>query len=348
MAILKAAAVYCGLKDYPLEQNKAYVKKLKEAGCNFLFTSFHMPEQVGALEELKELLKVTDSLKLPVVVDVSNRVMGEFDLFDQVILRLDYGFTLEEVAKMSNEYQVLELNASTMTKDYLENLKANHANFSHLRVSHNFYPKRYTGLSLQDVANKNKLYHEYGLQVIGYLPSNSGKRPPLYMGLPTVEAHRNAPLALSISELIAASCDGVCVGDAYLSEEDLAVLANLNTENLEIPIEVYSNVPKEILEALEAPTRFRIDESPILRRTGIKVKSQVAPFNTKSPVLGDITIDNELLKRYMGEVDIFKTAAQNQGDMNIIGHILPEYQNVWLMLDSKQKFKFKIVGVIHE
>ena len=50
----------------------------------------------------------------------------------------------------------------------------------------------------------------------------------------------------------------------------------------------------------------------------------------------------------MGEVDIFKTAAQNQGDMNIIGHILPEYQNVWLMLDSKQKFKFKIAGVIHE
>ena len=85
-----------------------------------------------------------------------------------------------------------------------------------------------------------------------------------------------------------------------MNDADLSVLANLNKEAIEIPIVIYPNVPQEIVESLEEVTRFRIDESPILRRTGLKIKTKVSPFNTNAPTLGDITIDNELLKRYMG------------------------------------------------
>ena len=348
MSLLKGAAFYCGLNDYPLTETIDYIKKLKQSDIEFLFTSFHMPEQVGALDELKKVLKVTDELKLPVVVDVSPRVMGEFDLFKEVILRLDYGFSIEEIVKMSNEYALLELNASTLTQDYLEKLKELGANFSHLRVSHNFYPKRYTGLSIEDVKKKNELYHQYNLTVIGYLPSNSGKRPPLYQGLPTVEAHRTMKLSDAIIELVLAGCDGVCVGDAYMNDADLAILKCAHLEYICLPMKIYSNVPTEITSQLETVTRFRIDESPIMKRTGIKIKESIEVFNTIDPVLGSVTIDNKLLKRYMGEVDIFKMAVDNPGDMNVIGVLTEEAIQRLALIDNKQKIKLQIVGVIDE
>ena len=348
MSLLKGAAFYCGLSDYPLNETIAYLKKLKQSDISFLFTSFHMPEQVGALDELKKVLKVTDELHLPVVVDVSPRVMGEFDLFKEVILRLDYGFSANEIAQMSNDYPLLELNASTLTKDYLENLKALGANFSHLRVSHNFYPKRYTGLSLEDVKTKNAMYHQYNLTVIGYLPSNSGKRPPLYQGLPTVEAHRTMKLSDAVAELVLAGCDGVCVGDAYMSDDDLATLKEATSEYIELPFKIYPNVPEFIKDQLEAVTRFRIDESPIMKRTGIKLMEEISPFNTFDPKFGTVTIDNQLLKRYMGEVDIFKAPATNPGDMNVVGVLTEEAIKRLPLISAKQKIKLKIVGVIDE
>jgi hypothetical protein len=82
----------------------------------------------------------------------------------------------------------------------MEYLKANGADFSNFRVSHNFYPKKYTGLSYEVVQKKNEYLKSYGCYVVMYIPSHHQARPPMYEGLPTIEAHRNASLTAILSE----------------------------------------------------------------------------------------------------------------------------------------------------
>ena len=98
---------------------------------------------------------------MQLVVDVNKTAYEAIKEFkDFIVFRLDYGFSIEEVVELSNMYDLIELNASCLTKDYLNKLKSLNANFSHIRVSYNFYQKRYTGFDIYKVLELNKLYKE--------------------------------------------------------------------------------------------------------------------------------------------------------------------------------------------
>ena len=57
-------------------------------------------------------------------------------------LRLDYGFTEEDIVKLSNEAEYfVELNASTLTNARFEKLVEKGLNLQKTRLSFNYYPK---------------------------------------------------------------------------------------------------------------------------------------------------------------------------------------------------------------
>ena len=113
MEKLKGISVYVGLDDYPIEDTLKYLEQAKENGIDFVFTSAHIPE-ADIETSFQRLLDKADELELPLVVDVSKRVMDKFKLPKSLgALRLDYGFTIEEVVEYSNTLPYLiELNAS--------------------------------------------------------------------------------------------------------------------------------------------------------------------------------------------------------------------------------------------
>ena len=124
MEKLKGISVYVGLSDYNIEETLNYLTVAKEKGIDFVFTSAHIPE--ACIEgDFQRLLDKSDELNLPLVVDVSKKVMDKFNLPKSLgALRLDYGFTIEEVVMYSNNLPYLiELNASNLTRSYLEKLK---------------------------------------------------------------------------------------------------------------------------------------------------------------------------------------------------------------------------------
>lgn len=347
MSIIKGLSVYAGLKDYSFADNLIYLKEAKEAGIDFFFSSCHIQE-AKLNDDFYTILKYCTEIGMQLVVDVNKTAYDTIKEFkDFIVFRLDYGFTIEEVVELSNSYDLIELNASCLTKDYLERLKALNANFSHIRVSYNFYPKRYTGFDIYKILELNNLYKEYGLQILAYLPSNSGKRPPLYDGLPSVERHRYLDLKTACYELIAVGCDGLCIGDAYASSEDINTLVNISSTYFELPIVLFDNLNNEI-DIIKSDHRLRIDESCYMKRSSSKRGEEVFPLNTISlikPYM--VTIDNINYQRYKGELGIAVKEMENDGKVNVVGYILESAHTLVDLIKPSSKIKFNIIKYIN-
>ena len=122
MSILKGLSIYSGLKDYTIDENLKYIKLAKEIGIDFFFTSCHIDEAV-LNEDFFKILKYCKEINMQLVVDVNKNayeLIKEYN--DFIVFRLDYGFSIDEIVWMSHNYDLIELNASCMTKEYLNKL----------------------------------------------------------------------------------------------------------------------------------------------------------------------------------------------------------------------------------
>lgn len=94
-------------------------------------------------------------LDLKIIADVSEPILQNLGINVNSVqqikslnltgIRVDEGFSIEMIAKLSKEMPVV-LNASTITQDDIDNLKYSNANFEKLTAGHNFYPRPETGL----------------------------------------------------------------------------------------------------------------------------------------------------------------------------------------------------------
>jgi len=339
-----SASLYVGLKDYPLKRNLDYLNMLKKNGIDTVFVSAHMPEMSDkADEELKIILKEAKKLNIKIILDVNKDKLLEMEsegkLEDIHSIRLDYGFRNKDVLELMEKGYLVELNASVIKEDTMEYLKANGADFSNFRVSHNFYPKKYTGLSYEAVLKKNEYLKAYGCYIVLYIPSHHQYRPPMYEGLPTVEAHRKAPLTAILSEAKILGCDEVCFGDAYCSEEEIRYATRFDFGIVKIPVILKKNLSDETIKQLLKVHRNRLDETEYFVRSSVRGEG-IKPFNTVFRNIKDVTIDNELFMRYQGEVCIMKKPIEADERVNVVGKC---NCSEFLINNIKPGQKFKLV-----
>jgi N-acetylglucosamine kinase-like BadF-type ATPase len=260
-------------------------------------------------------------------------------LTDLHSIRLDYGFSNKDVLELMKKGYLVELNASVIKEDTMEYLKANGADFSNFRVSHNFYPKKYTGLSYEAVQKKNEYLKSYGCYVVMYIPSHHQARPPMYEGLPTIEAHRNASLTAILSEAKILGCDEVCFGDAYCSEEEIRYATRFDFGIIKIPVILKKDLNDETIKQLLKVHRNRLDETEYFVRSSVRCDG-IKPFNTVTRNVKDVTIDNELFLRYQGEVCIMKKTIEADERVNVVGKC---NCSDFLINNIKPGQKFKLV-----
>ncbi len=342
-----SASIYLGLDDYSLKDNLKYLETLQKCNIDTVFISTHMPEMNNKFQdELKVVLDEAKKKNLKIILDVNKNRLNELEkdkpLEDIYALRLDYGFTKEDILKMLNKPYLLELNASCTPKGTLEYLKAFHADFSRIRISHNFYPKPYTGLSYEDVLNKNDYFHQFGLKVICYIPSHTGKRPPLYEGLPTIEEQRNADLQAILSEIVKVHSDGVCFGDAFASEEELKEAKCFDTSIVHLPILVKKGIHENELALLKQVHRNRLDNNQYFVRSSVRCNG-IIPWNNIKRLEKMVTIDNEKFLRYQGEVCVMTKTLDSDERVNIVARCLA---SLFLLehIEPGEKFSFVIRG----
>ena len=342
------ASVYTGMKEYSFNDNIEYLKMLRENGIEDVFISaLHVGDNPKNLGELNKLVNAGNKLGIKFTMDVDKKVLSKYKLPTNVYAyRLDYGFSANEIKDMidKGKYHV-ELNASITEKSLLEELKALGVDLTSIRVSHNFYPKPYTGLSQESVLEKNKMYKEYGLKVLAFVPSSNMHRGPVYDGLATIEDHRRCHLLAALSELALLKVDDVCFGDAYASAEEIKMAQDFNKDRVCLPIGIFKGVSKLEKSLVEKVHENRFDQSDYFLRCSVRTKQHIKPFNTVKRNIGDVTIDNNLFATYQGEVAVVTREMPADNRSNVVGRALT---SKWLLDHIKpgDLFEMKIVEEI--
>lgn len=307
-----------------------------------MFISAHIPEmKENFLEELFEVCEKANELGLKIILDISKPMYDKIKLPKVYALRLDYGFSLDEIVELYKRKEfVIELNASTITEEKVNKLVNRGVLLQDLRVSHNFYPKKYTGLSRERVIEKNKFLKSLGMRVAIYIPSQNQKRPPMYEGLPTIEEHRYQPLEATLSEVRSLLVDEVIFGDAYCSLKELEMVKKFDYSSFVIPVKLYEGISEEEKQLLLRTHFNRTDANPYFVRSSCREYGKVVPRNTIERKKGKVTIDNKLFKRYEGEVCLMTEDLESDERVNVVGEIMCSFETLKMI---KPGAKFKLV-----
>ncbi|MDD6770164.1 MupG family TIM beta-alpha barrel fold protein [Inconstantimicrobium porci] len=314
------------------EKNKEIIKKAHENNAKYAFTSLHIPEETVAdyQSEVKRLLGLCKENNLSLIVDVGPRTLDKlgYKSFEELKstsithLRLDYGFSNEEIVKLSRDFKIV-FNASTIKDDDLKELEQLGADFSEFYACHNFYPKEYTGLSLNSIAKINSRLKRFGFNTIAFVAGDKEVRGPLFEGLPTCEEHRHQDFLLSILQLIKIAETDICMfGDIDIKDDSWKSMKNLS-ENF---VEIHADIDDEYSYVRDMIHHDRPDSSDYVIRSQesrnyILEGRKFPASNVKKRAKGSISISNEKYLRYAGELEIARKDLRTEERVNIIGQI---------------------------
>ncbi len=351
-------SVYFGL-DNSREENIKLLKDAHKLGFTRIFTSLHVPEaNYEVLKvEVKEFFQLAKEYDMDIISDISPNTFKFLDLEDMDLkglkdmgvktIRIDFGYGEEDIARMTkNKYGIkVQLNASTITEEFFENLERYSPNYENIDALHNFYPRIGTGISEECMINKNKLLKEKGIKPCAFVQSNNRKRGPLKDGLPTLEDHRNKEVREAANHLFALGNTSVFIGDSLPSINELKDLSSLNPDVIELDIQL--NVEDNaIIRLLNEVYSARTDEArDAIRASESRLRLNgdiIEPYNTVEKKYGDITIDNKDYLRYMGELEILLTNQEKDKRTNVVGFILQKDLYLLKYIKGGKKFHFNL------
>lgn len=343
-------SIYAGL-DYDSEENLSLIETAAALGFKRLFTSVQIPETSAAetfQEDFEDILATAVINGFEIILDVNSQNFSQYDM-KGIILRLDDGFTTQQITDLSHRRKI-QLNASTITVEVLDNLLELGANFNNITALHNFYPHPWTGLDTYFFDNQNRILHDLGIEVGAFVPSKKGKRRlPLREGLPTLEDCRNFSTDLSARFMAALGVDFIIIGDGQPTYEELQAVAAIQSDEVIFHAQLLSNdlITTEILSR-QFTRRADIAKSVIRAIEGrqyLKETNESIPPEEPSiqRSFGDVTIDNENFGRYAGEVQIIQDVLPADGRVNIAAHIVDEEIFLTGYLKPDQRFSFKFI-----
>lgn len=313
-----------------------------------IFLSLHISEEFGPdfCRRAEALCGSLADQGFRIIADVSTKTLVQFGCTDLVALanhlrlwalRIDYGFSREEIAAMADKMPIV-LNASTTS---VEDARAIAGEGRQVFAMHNFYPRPETGLDEELLQTTTRALQDAGLKVFAFIPGDTLRRGPLQEGLPTLEAHRNMiPSAAFADMLIRFGMDGVFLGDPGLSQTESDRISRYCRENiLSIPAELnpdYHHLYDKVFTCrVDSPKWLvRFQESRQYSCPGARVEP--AACTTRSR--GCITIDNENYGRYSGELQMIRSDLKADSRVNVIGQVEESAMLLMDCIKGGQKF----------
>jgi len=314
------------------EKNKEIIEKANRNNAKYAFTSLHIPEETvkDYEKEVKMLLNLCKVNNINLIVDVGPRTLEKlgFKNFIEIKetsithLRLDYGFSYEEIIELSKDFNIV-FNASTLLDKDISELQRLNADFSRFSACHNFYPKPLTGLSLKKVNKINEKLKNLGITIMAFVAGDKDLRGPLYMGLPTVEEHRSGDVLFNVLQLIKDTETDICmIGDIDITDETWIKLKELS----EGYISLHARIDEKYLFVKDIIHHDRPDSSDYVIRSqeSREFSSQGKIFRVESlkeRKKGSISIGNADYLRYSGELEIARQNLEPEPKVNIIGEV---------------------------
>lgn len=322
----------------PEQENARLIERAAAAKVSFAFTSLQIPEERGMdyARVTRRLLSMLSDAGIQLIADVGPDTCEKLGVSKTEDLaglgfryiRLDYGFSVRETVKLSDTFHIV-FNASTAKHEEIAAWRHEGADFSRFAACHNFYPKRYTGLSLNGVRELNQKLHGLGFETMSFVPGDdvSKHRAPLREGLPTVEDQRKRfdDLPLNMLELhTGAGSDVVLVGDPGLTEKGWGSIQQLSNGYVDVRCRLderygylYGQIHHDRPDSSEYI--FRSQES----RTSLRPGAILADAGAGKPrTLGDIAVSNAAYGRYEGELEIARCDIPGDARMNVVGSVV--------------------------
>lgn len=305
-----------------------------EEKVDFYFTSMHIAEEFN--DEFKDkatkLLRVLNDYNKKIILDISPRgveALGYKDIYELLdnihidVLRLDFGFTEEEILSIS-DHITIGINAST--NDYSLGLKIKERGNRVIAI-HNFYPRPETGLDVDFFNMRNSQLRNMGIELMAFIQGED-LRGPLFEGLPTLESQRYMKPYVAYMEMkYLYGLDNILIGDLGISAQQIELI---NTAEKEDIVLLPCTIDDKHSEYLNRDLTVR-DDSPdkLLRikesRMYASFNKEIEAENTVERIRGSITIDNKRYLRYSGELQILKKDYPECDKVNVVGHIADEY-----------------------
>lgn len=363
-----------GISLYPefasQEDNFAYLRRAAEHGFDVLFLALLGAK--GTYEEVVErylpYTRLAHELGFEIFCDVNPMVLkrlgvgismfqGGIDLtfFKELgidAMRLDLGMSdLEEAALAKNADGIkICINGAAVT-DHVGALLSCGAPREALVGCHNYYPHRYTGVSLDYFMRGTEHWAKRGMRLQAFVSSNALEAfgPwPVTEGLPTLEMHRDLPTEVQLKHFVMMGCVGdVLIGNCFATDDELAAMERANSDRVRFTTRLVDGLPQDMARRLGMNLSVRGDctSGYMIRTLESRMDpAPVEPFNTVDIERGDVIIDNRLYGQYAGEVQIALAPMKNSGKTNVVGHI-DDCEHVLLdYLAAGTRFAFDIVG----
>ncbi len=351
-------SIYPGL-DNSYEENIQLIDSASQKGITRLFTSFHIPEtdKTRFKNETGRLLQFARKRDMEIISDVSPATLkllgmdrlhlSAMQLLGIRTLRLDFGYSIDEIAALSRNPQHIriQLNASTITARMLNALLRQKADFSNMDALHNFYPREGTGLGEETLVRKTAMLHKAGIHVGAFVPSQFRRRSPLRAGLPTLEMHREYSLSLAARHLAAIGIDSIFISDSLPSKAELQTLSQIRENQVTMHARLYTKDPVQI-SLLQHTFTSRIDEARDAVRSQESralISGRILPENTRVRPYGAVTIDNKDYMRYMGELQIIKRPQPADKRTNVVAQIENDECFLINYIIPGKKFAFEFI-----
>lgn len=364
------------LAIYPHDINDNYINNIKNTlklankyNYQEIFTTIHLPEYSfeNQIRCLKLLFNEMKHYSFDLTVDVGGEYF-KYILSDKTILndikidyiRLDYGFDFKQVRDL---YYLLKLkgfvlNASIYNDKEFENIinelnKIDH-NIS-IRACHNYYIKEESGIDDIYAFKQDDYISKYNIPIYYCIPTYSNPRGPLYKGLCTIENHRFKSIIYIISDLVLNhNSSAYMIADEWLSEDEFIEIEKIfkylymDLSKIEIiKIKFFNNISDDERRIVLKEHVFRND-SPFnsLRSTSSREMAESGELINKNNIFdikpGYITINNKLLKRYSGELEVSMIDKKAKEDTNVIARIVDKYDLIKLWR-FKENIKYRFV-----
>lgn len=302
---------------------------------DLVFTSLHYPASDESYKEFLKLYELCSANNIRICVDINNETLKTYPKLLEMglILRLDFGFSFEEIAKLSKKTD-LAINASTVTLGFLNELKKSNVNLEKITAIHNYYPLEYSGLAEDFFVSQNKMIKDFGMKVGAFLPGNGQLRGPVYKGLPTLEEDRyKNPYQVFVKLQRKFDLDLILLAEDTLNADKEYIIKFAKQNILTLPATF-----KDEYKNLDG-IKVRPDISDYLIRNE-RDKKEITPSNPQMIKRGDVVILNDLSGRYAGEIEIIKKDLNISQERNIIGRIDENYENIIDYIRGGDKIEF--------
>lgn len=334
------------------QKNKEVIEKAVKANMSYVFTSLHIPEEKvdDYPSEVKKLMELCKLHNLNVMVDVSNNTLPKLGLdnlsqlkeWGFTHLRIDFGISLEEIAELTNDFGIV-LNASTVTLEELNKLRELGVDFTKFLACHNFYPKPLTGISLQQMIDRNRMFKSFNIDTMGFVAGDKDLRGPVFSGLPTLENHRHVPvLESTLSCYHDGLCDVVCIGDIDCQDETYRQLKLISEDVIEVRVKINNQDYQYLNNTIH---QDRVDYSEHFFRSVQSRQSffETSKFNPIDRGVGSVCVSNNEYGRYEGELEIMRMSHKKDDRVNVIGQVIEEDLELFLLGSKSHKLKLLLV-----